>query len=368
MDAWLSAGTAGDRTSWDARVSTADPSFATRSAMLFANLGALRPDRLHARLTGAVLPLRAARQAALGPDARVLQADLAWRVGGEETDASAMVWLTLVDGPDAARLVSTGDGPTTETPAEPLWWIAPTTRADRGRATVLVGAGQDATRWAALADRAATDVHDLLPAPLGRGWDGRVVVEVPGSRSDVVRVLGGGPAAYAGTAAVTRPEGPTTDAAVRVVVDPAAATGDGLATLLTHETVHVATRSAGSPAPLWVVEGLAELVALEAHPDQRATEVSVLRAAADDDQDPLPAEEAFAAGGPGVPAAYARAWLACRAVVERRGADGLGRLYAALDGGEALDRAATSSLGVDAATLTGWAQDAQRRALATGRG
>jgi len=291
-------------------------------------------------------------------------------VGGEDADASATVWLTLVGGPDGARLVSTGDGPTTQAPAEPLWWFAPTTRADRGRATVLVGAGQDATRWAALADRAASEVHDLLPAALGRRWDGHVVVEVPGSRSDVVRVLGGAPSAYAGTAAVTRPEGPTTDAAVRVVVDPAAATGEGLATLLTHETVHVATRSAGSPAPSWVVEGLAELVALEAHPDQRATELSALHDASgdDQDQDPLPADPAFAAGGPGVPGAYARAWLACRAVVERRGTDGLGRLYAALDAGETLDRAATSSLGVDADTLAGWARDAQRRALAAGRG
>ena len=349
-------------------MSTADPSFAARSAVLFDNLVALRPDRLRARLTGAAQPLRAARQAALGPETRVLQADLVWRVGGEGADASATVWLTLADGPDGARLVSTGDGPTVGTPAEPLWWFAPMTLADRGRATVLVGAGQDATRWAALADRAATDVHDLLPAPLGQGWDGRVVVEVPSSRSDLVRVLGGEPSAYAGTAAVTRPEGPTTDAAVRVVVDPGAATGNGLAALLTHETVHVATRSAGSPAPLWAVEGLAELVALEARPDQRSTELSALRTAADDDRDPLPADAAFAAGGPDVPGAYARAWLACRAVVDRRGADRLGRLYAALDRGETLDRAATSSLAVDAATLAGWARDAQRRAIATGRG
>ena len=72
--------------------------------------------------------------------------------------------------------------------------------------------------------------------------------------------------------------------------------------------------------------------------------------------------------GPGVPAAYARAWLACRAVVEHRGADGLGRLYAALDGGATLDRAARTSLGVDATTLAGWARDGQRRALATGGG
>ncbi len=304
----------------------------------------------------------------------MLQAVLTWRLDGERSDASATVWLTLVPGSGGVRLASTDDGPTLDVPAQPLWWLAPMTRADDGRATVLVGGGQDARRWAALAARAAADVRSHLPTPLRGGWDGRVVVEVPGSASDLTRVLGGSPTAYAGSAAVTRPEGTTTDAAVRVVVDPASADGgeDEVRTLLAHETVHVATRSSGSAAPLWAVEGLAELVALQAHPDQRPAELAALRSRSgggrngDGDDRALPADAAFDAGAPGVTAAYARAWLACRAVAERRGADALGRFYAALDGGATLDRAARSSLGVGPATLTRWARDAQHEALAGG--
>ena len=106
------------------------------------------------------------------------------------------------------------------------------------------------------------------------------------------------------TRARPRSPGPrvaTTDAAVRSWSTRVAGAGADteVGTLLAHETVHVATRSAGSPAPLWVVEGLAELVALEAHPDQRGAEVAALRSAGDDDGDGLPTDAGLRAGRPG---------------------------------------------------------------------
>lgn len=341
-------------------MSDADPGFAARSALLFTNLRDLPLDGLEIRLTGTTAALDGPRRTLLGEDVRVFQGRLSWRLPGEQADASATVWLTVVGGPGGDRLAGTEDGDELDAPAEPLWWLAPTTQAHRGRATVLAGPGQDAERWAELAARAADDVHRHLPAPLGRTWDGRVVVEVPGSESDFTRVLGASPSAYAQTAAVTRPEGPTTDAALRVVVNPAAGTGtdDELGLLLAHETVHVATRSAASTAPLWAVEGLAEHVALEAHPAQRADELAGLRG---HDPAPLPPDADFRAGAADVTAAYAQAWLACRTVADRRDDAGLGRLYAALDDGRTLDQAARSALGVDAATLTRWARDAERR-------
>ena len=365
VDALLRAGTTGDRAAWNARTSDVDPAFASRSALLFTNLRTLPLERLGIRLTGARAALDAGRRAAVGDDARVLQARLSWRLPHETADATSTVWLTLVGPGGAARLAGTGDGDALDAPAQPLWWLGPTTAASRGAATVLAGPGQDAGRWAALAARAATDARAHLPKSLGRRWDERVVVQVPGNEGDFARALGATPSAYASTAAVTRPEGPTTGAAVRVVVNPAAGAGsdDELGLLLTHETVHVATRSAASPAPLWVVEGLAELVALEAHPGQRADELAALRG---HDPADLPPDRAFAAGGHDVTAAYAQAWLACRAVADRRGAAGLGRLYVALDDGRTLDRAARSSLGVDGSTLARWARDERRDAGATG--
>ncbi|MGI3782554.1 MAG: hypothetical protein ACRYG2_17465, partial [Janthinobacterium lividum] len=349
---------------WDAGTAASDGAFAARSSLLFDNLRSLRPTRLRVRLTGAEQALSQARQRELGAGGRVVQASIGWRLAGERVDATSTVWLTLVPGPEGERLAGTDDGSALDSPAVPLWWLAPVTRVTRGDVTVLVGPGEDAQRWTGLAVTAARDAHDHLPSVLRRGWDGRLVVEVPGDGDDFARVLGTAPSAYATTAAVTRPEGPTTGAAVRVVVNPATAQDSDveLGTTLTHETVHVATRSATSSAPLWAVEGLAEYVALEAHPSQRQDELAVLPAG--DPPNRLPTDAAFTAGGKDVAAAYAQAWLACKAVAEHTGRTDLGRFYLALDGGDPVRTAARSALDVDDATVVGWWRESLRSATA----
>lgn len=364
VDRLFAAAATGDRTTWDAGVTVRDAAFATRSTVLFDNLRTLRPARLRVHLTGAEQRLPAARQAELGAGARVAQATVAWHLPGERSDATSSVWLTLVTAAGRVRLAGTDDGGGLDTPALPLWWLGPVTAQTRGDVTVLAGPGQDVGRWTGLAADAAHDARSDLPRPLAKGWDGHLVVEVPGTGTDFASVLGASPSAYATTAAVTRPEGSTTRAAVRVVVNPAT-TGDPdteLATTLTHETVHVATRSAASPAPLWAVEGLAEYVALEAHHDQQADE---LRALGDDTAPKeLPADDRFTAGSKDVTAAYAQAWLACRAVAEHRSRADLGRFYAALGAGRSVDAAARTTLGVDGSTVVGWWHDALRQAAA----
>ncbi|MGI3780665.1 MAG: hypothetical protein ACRYG2_07795, partial [Janthinobacterium lividum] len=362
MDRLFAAGAAGDRHAWDAGTANLDAAFAVRSSVLFANLRALRPTRLRVHLTGAEQPLPQARQAALGTKARVVQAELTWRLSGERADASSSVWLTLVPGADGAQLAGTDDGTRLDTPAVPLWWLGPVARLAHGNVTVLVGTGQPAARWAGLASRAARDARAHLPAVLRQEWDGHLVVEVPGNEADFARVLGASPTAYATTAAITRTEGPTTAAAVRVVVNPATAQDSDaeLGTTLVHETVHVATRSATSGAPLWAVEGLAEYVALEAHPDQRSDELAALRTK----QRPtrLPPDSAFTARSKDVTAAYAEAWLACRTVAQHRGRTDLGRFYLALDDGRPVDDAARATLDVDSSTVVGWWRDALSQA------
>lgn len=371
VDRLFAAAVRGDRAAWDAGTAALDPAFAARSHVLFTNLAALHPANLRLHLTGAEQQLPPARRAVLGPGARLVQAELTWRLPGERSDAASSVWLSLVPVPDGVQLAGTDDGGALDRPGLPLWWLAPTARVTRGRVTVLVGPGQPVRRWAHLAGRAAADARAHLPATLRRGWDGHLVVEVPGSEGDFERVLGAAPAAYATTAAVTRPEGMTTAAAVRVVVNPATATDSDaeLGTTLTHEAVHVATRSASSPAPLWAVEGLAEYVALEAHPDQRPTELGPLRtgAAAVPLPSRFPADSAFTAGGKDVTAAYAEAWLACRAVAQHRSPTDLGRFYTALGRDEGVERAARSTLGVHASAVEGWWRQALRSAAA-GRG
>lgn len=368
VDHLFAAALTGDRAGWDAGTAVLDAAFRARSSMLFDNLTTLRPARLRVRLTGAEQEVPPARRLVLGPGARVVQARIGWRLAGERADATSSVWLTLVPGPDGERLAGTDDGSGLDTPALPLWWLAPVSRVTRGDVTVLVGPGQDARRWTDLAVSAAADVHDHLPSVLRQGWDGHLVVEVPGSGNDFARVLGGAPAAYATTAAVTRPEGPTTGAAVRAVVNPATAPDSDveLATTLTHETVHVATRSATSPAPLWAVEGLAEYVALEAHPSQRKAELAVLPTGGSPTR--LPTDARFTAGGKDVTAAYAQAWLACKTIAEHRGRSDLGRFYRALNDGDTTGTAARSSLEVDDATVVGWWRDALHDATADRRG
>ncbi len=368
VDRLFAAGVAGDRMAWDAGIAAVDVSFAARASLLFDNLRTLRPSRLRVRLTGAEQPLPPPRAARLGSGARVVQAQLTWRLDGERSDASSTVWLTLVPGPDGDRLAGTGDGTALDTPATPLWWLGAVRRVTRGDVTVLVGPGQDAQRWAALASRAAADTKTHLPRPLRDGWDGHLLLEVPGSGDDFAHVLGATPTAYATTAAVTRPEGPTTGAAVRVVVNPAVA-GDPdaeLGTTLVHETVHVATRSASSPAPLWAVEGLAEHVALLAHPDQRPDEEAALRAGRTPTR--LPPDASFTAGAQDVTTAYAQAWLVCLAVAEHRGADDLGQFYLALGRGRSVEAAARSTLDVDDDVVLRWWRTALRQASAGPRG
>lgn len=362
----FTAAATGDRAGWDAGTAAADPGFAARADVLFANLRVLRPRRLQVDLTGVEQPPAASRRATLGPGARVVQARLDWRLVGERADASSLVWLTLVPGPAGERLAGTDDGTALDTPAVPLWWLGPVSVRTRGGVTVLVGPGQDVDRWSDLAVRAAAGTRNHLPRVLRERWDGRLVVQVPGDEAALTRLLGAAPSAYATTAAATRPEGPTTGAALRVVVNPAVA-GDpdaALGTTLTHEAVHVATRSAVSPAPLWAVEGLAEHVALRAHPDQRAAELAALRAGGPATR--LPPDAAFAAGGEDVTAAYAQAWLVCEAVADSRGEADLGRLYLALDRGLPLAEAAPATLDVDDAVVVRWWRDAVRRADARG--
>ena len=310
------------------------------------------------QLTGARQNLPASRRTLLGPDARTWQATLDWSLPGETSTAQQTVWLTLLPGPDGVRLAGTTDDADPDTPAEPIWWRHPVTRVDRGGLTLLLGPGQRATTWADLTAHSVREARHRLPTPLSGRWPDRVVVEVPTDAASFESVLGAARGSYAGTAAVTRPEGPRTDSAVRVVVNPALADQPALERrlTLTHEMVHVATRSASSPAPLWAVEGLAEYVAYRTEPRARAATEQALAAALRRDGVPsrLPADSDLGSGATDVTVAYAEAWIVCRAVVEHRSSAALGRFYLRLDAGDPVGAAATATLGVDEAGLRGW--------------
>lgn len=235
----------------------------------------------------------------------------------------------------------------------------------RGTHSLVLGAGHPEGRLrdiAAVADRAVPGVS----AAWGGAWARRVVVLVPASQAAMGELLGAGPTAYAGVAAVTTGRHRDRTPADRVVVNPEAY--DTLGTLgrrivLTHETVHVATRADTSPAtPLWLSEGFADWVAFRAtgrDPRQGAPELARAVAAGRLPRS-LPADADFTrpAGGDGdrVAEAYGEAWLAARMVADEWTPDRLVALYRAVGGAESREQAVgpalRAELGVDLGEFT----------------
>jgi hypothetical protein len=150
-------------------------------------------------------------------------------------------------------------------------------------------------------------------------------------------LLGAKPDTYEGIAAVTTGEaGERIDApADRIVVNPEAY-GDlseqGRQVVLTHETVHVASRTHTARAtPLWLSEGLADWIAYgaaERTPQDSAVE---LARAAEKNKLPreLPTDRDFRFGSDveSLGRAYESGWLACRLIEEKWGKDKLIGLY-----------------------------------------
>ncbi|WP_407564399.1 hypothetical protein [Streptomyces sp. 184] len=233
----------------------------------------------------------------------------------------------------------------------------------RGTHSLVLGAGRPEAGLrdvAAVADRAVPDVS----AAWDGAWVRRVVVLVPASQAAMGELLGEGPTDYAGIAAVTTGRTDHRDGADRVVVNPEAydILGDlGRRVVLTHETVHVATRGRTSPAtPLWLSEGFADWVAFGSvgrGPRQGAPELGRAVAAGRLPRE-LPADADFgrAASGDRLAQAYGEAWLACRMVADEWGADRLVALYRAVGAaesrGEAVGPALRAELGVGLGEFT----------------
>jgi hypothetical protein len=359
LDGLVTAVRSDDRAAFQQLISDRDPSFGHRARLLYDNLSILPLADLQMRAEPGERPLADGRRAVLGEDAWAQAAIVTWRLTGESADAEHQIWLTFVAAENTAQLAGTLDGPSIER-QEPAWWLGPVTARRQGSATVIVGAGQAADEWAAVAAESVVAVRRSLPDGLPVGWDGRVTFEIPATERDFESMLGVEPGSHRGIAAVAQQEGSSARSARRVVVNPRVrelVEADRLPTVLAHEAVHVATRASESPAPTWAEEGLAEWVSLRAHPGQRSWQTPDLLAAVRSNGAPrsLPADDDFAVDAKDLGVAYAESWLACRYIAERYSPDRLGRLYAALDGGRTLDDASRAVLGLSERELVrGW--------------
>lgn len=274
-----------------------------------------------------------------------------WRVArSDPTPTTSEVVVALRE--DGDRMAVTGIDAGAD--GLPLWLAGPLQVRGTPSATVLVDATVPRSRsYARYAAAAAPVVRRLLPR-----WDGGLVVEVPASTDALEQTLGAKPGTYDRIAAVTAPAGARTGpgAPVHVFVNPdvlGRLAPSGARVVLAHEATHVATHAVTSTAPLWLVEGFADHVALlgSREPVHRAAADLLDRVRRDGAPRALPSDAAFGTGEAGLQATYQGAWLACRLVARAAGSAALVRLYRAVDAGRPLGAALRSETGMSRAVL-----------------
>ncbi len=256
-----------------------------------------------------------------------------WRFAGFDRRLERVevrVRFASVDGRLRIAGIGGGDG------RSPVWLSGPVHVRRTALSMVLV-AGSDirADAMAALARRAVLQVRRVLP-----DWPGGLVVEVPASQAGLEAALAADPGQYAGIAAVTTsvdgsrarpaPSHVFVNPRVFVPLKPR-----GAQVVLTHEATHVATRASTSPAPIWLVEGFADYVALSSQRLPVTTTAAriialVHRTGAPDH---LPGRAEFAPGAAHLEARYESAWLACRLLARSSGRANLVAFYDAVDAG-----------------------------------
>ncbi|MCD7437571.1 hypothetical protein K4B79_04970 [Streptomyces lincolnensis] len=209
----------------------------------------------------------------------------------------------------------------------------------RGEHSLVMGVGQTGETlhsYADLADRAVPAVSDAW----GTDWSRHVVVLVPKSLAGMAALLGSPASSYRGIAAVTTGEtgAPARAPSDRIIVNPDAygvLGAVGKQVVLTHETTHVATRTATTAAtPLWLSEGYADWIGYRGSgrtPTQAAPE---LQQAIGAGRAPttLPTDRDFGFGGDAdeLARAYESGWLACRMIADHWGEARLREFYAAV--------------------------------------
>ncbi|MEV5002932.1 hypothetical protein [Nocardioides sp. LML1-1-1.1] len=275
---------------------------------------------------------------------------LTWRVSGfDEASSRAEVPFTFTDG---GRKIAAIGG---ETGRLPLWLTGPVVvRRSAGVLVLATGAAADADRFARRAQRAVTAARGVL------GGDERLVVEVPADPAQLGRALDADQATYAAIAAVTAPVDGTRVAGSPVHVfvnrsvydalDPVAAQ-----VVMTHEAVHAVTGAVlAQGAPLWLVEGFADYVALRDVdlPVSRTAAQVIAQVKREGVPERLPAESDFDPAASHLGTVYEAAWLLCVILAEHRDEAALVAFYRSVLGGTKVASALRASFGWSEADLT----------------
>lgn len=274
--------------------------------------------------------------------------------GFDTTPATAPQQLTFVQDGERWLLAADDDFDGTDRKTvRGLWDFGPVVRC-RGARTLALGHPGSERLLAQL----CTAVDAAVPrvsGVWGTDWPQAVVVLVPDDQAELDRLLGG-TTVLTGIAAVATAELSDVDDGYHPVGDRVAVNPPNFARLgplgrqvvLTHETTHVATRTATGPLmPTWLVEGIADYVGYLGVPVPAATAARDLQAAVRAGRVPeaLPTDPQFGGGNPDLAAVYEQSWLAFRLLVETYGRDAALRFYRAVGA----SRGTGSSQAVDAA-------------------
>lgn len=275
-------------------------------------------------------------------------ADLTWRI--ERFDpGTSRVEVEVGLRRDGNRLAVTGfiGG------RVPLWLRGPA-RVDRRAGTLVITGGRPSAPYSSLAERALPQVRRVLS-----NVRGGLVVEVPQNSAELDSLLGVPEGTYQGVAAVTASVDGSTEGTspVHVFVNPDEMDDlrrTGAQVVMTHEAVHALTAAPTSQAPVWLVEGFADFVALRDVdlPVTRTAAQVIARVRRDGVPARLPGAADFDLTAPHLGAAYEAAWLACVSLADLAGEAALVEVYRTVSAGAAVDDALRRSAGVDQASLT----------------
>lgn len=289
------------------------------------------------RLTDVTLAYVTETGTTAGEDAWDGLVAVTWRIEGfDRVAARAEVPVSFADGGRTIAAVGT------DATRLPLWLTGPVVvRRVPGAVVVASGGASDVDAYARRARRAVAATRPVL----GRGEG--LVVEVPADGEELHRALGADRGAYDAIAAVTAPVDGSTAPRSPVHVFVNRSVYDGLdpvaaQVVMTHEAVHAVTGAAlVRGAPLWLVEGFADYIALRdvALPVSRTAAQVIRQVRRDGLPDALPADSAFDAGASHLGTLYESAWQVVVTLAEQGGADAVVAFYRDVLGGAALDDA-----------------------------